>query len=152
MEYISYIADFFSIIAFGFTIWMLFNVKKVKELTKEAIRKFDRSFTIADISKAYKVTDEIQEYLSRGEFNLAVLRMNDMRVVLSQLQSVNERKEIINDEEYANLISNYYLHVENLKRFVANSDLKVKLNKISADLSIFSKMFLDLENKLKRRQ
>lgn len=151
MDNISYIADIFSIIAFGVTIWTLFNVKKVKQLTKEAIKKFDRTLSIADLSKAFKTTDEIHGYLGRNEFSLAVLRMNDLRVILSQLETISELKECISNEEYEILVSNFYLNIENLKKYISDDKIKIKLYKISADLNKLSKIFLDLENKLKRK-
>lgn len=150
MDIISFIADLFSVLAFGITIWTLLNVKKVKLLTKEAIKKFDRSFTIADLSRAYKTIDEIHGYIGRKEYSLAILRLNDLKILLSYLQDLKERKELINNEDYGNLISNYYLHIENMKRYVSNNEIKIKIDKIASDLSIISKIFLDLENKLKR--
>jgi translation initiation factor 2 beta subunit (eIF-2beta)/eIF-5 len=138
---------------FGFLIVMvqLQYVKRVSEETKHAVEDTQKSLmsaiSIADISKTIKLIEQVQIYVGQDKYELAWVRLKDVRFYFTQLSSHPEfsKENTSSGEKTSQSIG---VHLNNLHTAYSQSK-KFDPSKLNITLEKMLNVLLKVEHNLK---
>jgi hypothetical protein len=106
------VASFFGLII---AILQIASLKQISEATERTIRQtraeLVSAVSISDVSKAIKLIEQVQTLLGNNKFELAHLRLQDLRTLLLQFGS---NLEVRRQPDYERLLTNVGVHTVNL--------------------------------------
>lgn len=92
-------------------------VKRVTDATHNAVKETKEQLisriSLADVAKASRIVEQIQTQLVNKKFELAHLRLQDLRALLMQFRAGHLLKDGVN-EQYDELLKSMGIHSENL--------------------------------------
>ena len=141
--------------AFGLLIAVLqiLSLKKITEATQEAVQetkdKLRRVISLSDVSRAIKLIEEIQNYASEEKYQLARLRLQDLRSLLLQFSGNADFGEIVEPELYERFLEDVNLSVVNLYDIMVGRKKRFDHSKLNQTLEKIVTILIQLENKLK---
>ncbi len=109
------VASFFGLII---AILQIKSVKEITEATQRAISETKAhlitNLSISDLSKAIKLIEQIQLYLGHRNYELADVRLQDLRIILLQFGGNAVFLNYVGREDYDSLMKNIGIHRINL--------------------------------------
>jgi len=94
VKWISIIGSVASLIGIAFTYWQIYKTRRAAEAAKDASlqtqKAISRNLLISDVSNCMKHIEEIRLYMRGENYELALVRVNDLNSNLIQIQKVLE--------------------------------------------------------------
>jgi len=134
------------------------QILSIKEVTlaiqtevKESLKKNKSMLLISDISKKVSMITEIQGFLRFNKIEMCVLRMKDLKLLLSDLNSDKQFSSLVNKREFGSSYSDFHIDLGNFHKFLLNEKNIIDKEKINANLEQLSTILLGVEFKLKKQ-
>ncbi len=153
MNWLSGIADIVTIAALIVTLYQLFKMKKINIATRDAIlstrKEIERSHTIHDIAKYNESIKLIQKDIQQDRWDFALLRMQELRATLIELNEIPYLKEASELTSFHNSKMQLGIDINNInKHLLTNSKGKLSPEKISNNLEELSAMLITIKSKI----
>ena len=153
MNWLSIVADIFTIIALLVTLYQLFTMKKISIATRDAIlstrKDIERSLTIHDIAKYNESIKLIQKDIQANKWDFALLRMKELRATIIELNEIPYLKETTELQSFHNAKMQLGIDIYNINRqLLTNSKGKLSPDKISNTLEELSTMLITIKSKI----
>lgn len=157
-NFLSLIGAYISLFGLSVAYFQIFSVKEMTLATKKAVdenaQKISQILSVSDLSKASGLTEQIQQYMIKGNYQPALLRMKDLKAILVQSAHIKELENFTKTDEYSNIISNLTLDLNNLTEYlvpdnVENRKKKISFSVINSNLENISTVLVDFVTKLK---
>jgi len=117
-EVISAVGSVASFVGLLIALLQIRSVKEISEATQAAVTETKAqligNISISDLSKAVKLIEQVQTYLGYNKFDLAYLRMLDLRILLIQFGGNPRFLGTTGRTKYEGLLQNIGIHVINL--------------------------------------
>ncbi len=150
---VNIVGTVFSIVAFIIAIIQLNSIKKISIITNSTIEetknKLKNSFSISDVSRGIKIIQEIQNYMSTDKYELARMRLQDLKPILIQLEQSVEFVSIFDSKDsYENSVLEIEVNISNFYD-VIQGKRKINIGKLKLTLEKLSSVLIKYEQKLK---
>ena len=150
-EIISAVGSVASVVALVIAIAQIIAVKKTAVATQRAVEQTKNQLllntSISDLSKAIKLTEQIQTYLGSTKFEIAHLKLQELRILLVQFKGsalfVNETDPI----QYSNLLREIGIHIINLYSAVFRAKV-IQIASVNKTLENVIETLVAVEQKL----
>lgn len=151
LEIISAVGSIASLFGLIIAILQIQSVKVISVATQRAVAdtkaQLVQNISISDLAQAIKLIEQIQEYLGYSKFELAYVRLQDLRVLLIQFVAAHSIEEY-EREEYENLLKDIGIHSVNLYDAVYK-DKVIRVSGINKTLHKALEILIASENQLK---
>ena len=152
---IGIIGSVASLIGIAFAYWQIYKTRQAAEAAKDASLQtqkiISRNLLISDVSNCMKHIEEIRLYVRGANYELALIRVNDLNSNLIQIQKVSESSTQTRQIDFAkihreikkiriNLRNTVERNSENFNRIRTNNQLDFisdNLNKLIGETKIF---------------
>ena len=157
-SYFDFISVWGSAASIGGFIFLFFQVKSQQALTKEVNQKIEdtknlltRIASISDISKGTKIAEQAQDFLKVQKFELASLRLKDLREILIQMRNYDEKHEVIKygDSIHSRHISNINIDLNNIHDYLLKKKSSINEVQIIHNLEEVGTFITEFEIKIK---
>ncbi len=116
-EILAAVGSVASVFGLLIAIVQILAVKRVTDATHSAVKETKEQLisriSLADVAKASSIVEQIQMQLMNRKFELAHLRLQDLRSLLMQFRAGHLSNDRVN-EHYDELLKNVGIHSENL--------------------------------------
>lgn len=145
---------YLSLIGILISISQIQDVASINESTKQAIdesiHRLNQLVVVADLSKAIKIIEEIQQFIQQQNYPIALIRMKDLKSIL--IQAKHHENELLNInttlfEINVNELIKDIFRLEDYILGVRNRNFNI--SKISKNLGALSTILTIVETKLK---
>ncbi len=127
------------------------SIKKISEITQNTIAetrsKLIQRISISDISKARNFIKQSQDYIRKNEYELAYLRLDDLRPLLEQFHHINEFTKLQEYENYRILLKNMNVSIVSIRDYKGKKEINT--SKINKNLDEILAVLIKFENHLK---
>lgn len=155
INYLSIIGLILSILGIVISYIQILSIKDlaiaIKKEVTDSLNRNKAVLLISDISKKVSMISEIQSFIRNNKVEMCVLRMKDLKLLLSDLNTYKEFSNLVNKKEFNNSYSDFHIDLENFHKSLLNEKNKIDKEKINANLEKLSTLLLDVEFKLKRQ-
>jgi hypothetical protein len=155
LDFITAIGIIGSIASFAGISIAYVQIVSLKEISKYnnriinvALNELFKSFSIADISKSIKLVQEIQSLIRSEKSESALLRMQDLKAILIQINHINILDGKYNQEDYKIIMTDLNIDISNLNSLLVKQKTGINFLKVLANLETLATFFNVLENKL----
>ena len=150
-ETISAVGSVASVIALIIAIVQIIAVKKTAVATQQAVEQTKNQLllntSISDLSKAIKLTEQIQTYLGSTKFEIAHLKLQELRILLVQFKGsalfVNQTDPV----RYSSLLKEIGIHIINLYNAVFRAKV-IQIASVNKTLENVIETLVAVEQKL----
>lgn len=156
LDLINFIGIFGSIASIAgilISYFQILSVKEISESTKKAIdnslNEMIKTFSVSDLSRTIKLTQEIQGFIRASKYESALLRMSDLKSVMIQIRHVKTLNEMYLSEDYKIISTDINIDISNINNVLLNKKNGVDYQKICVNLENVVTFLTNLENKLK---
>lgn len=94
---------------------------------------------------------EIQGFIRNNKIEMCVLRMKDLKLLLSDLNTYKQFSSHVNKKEFSLSYADFHIDLENFHKSLINEKNKIDKERINSNLEKLSTLLLDVEFKLKRQ-
>lgn len=143
------IASFFGLII------ALLQIKSVKEITTATQRAIAETraqliinISISELAKAVKLIEQIQTYFGYGKYDLAYIRLQDLRILLVQFGGNEQFLATTGRNSYEDLLQNIGIHLVNLYDAVFREKI-IRIAIVNQTLEKAVGVLVSFENELK---
>lgn len=145
------IASFFGL-AIAFI--QIMALKEITEVTRNTIDETKSrlllGISISEVTESIKLTQEIDNYIGTEKYEIARVRIIDLRDKLLQFKTSNELHKIVKVEELNEIVSVLNIHLSNLHEIVySENDLKYEGKDLSNLLQKIATYLTDFKNNIK---
>lgn len=130
----------------------IFSIKKISEITKNEVnltqRRISQIVSVSELSKANKIVQEIQNFISTDKHELGLLRMRDLKEIVIQSKCSSDLHKLTETPEYNEIIQKLSEDLNNMSEFVRNKK-KINFSIINKNLESISTTILNYENNIK---
>lgn len=98
------------------------------------------------------MVDEIQSFIRAEKIELCIVRMKDLKIILSSLKNQEYYQSIVSKRDFKNVFANFNINLDNLQRHSLNPKIRLDKEKIIINLDALSTLLLSVEIKLKNPQ
>lgn len=148
---VDIIGTYASVFGLLIAILQIYSIKNLSVETKnaadKAITKLNEMFAISDLSRANVLIDEIQIYLRNKNFDASVMRLKDLKIILSKANHI-KAIQILIDDNYKGIIVDYEIDLNNILYMLNGEKQDLDIGKMVTNLEKLKNKFLDFENKL----
>jgi len=153
VNFFTLYGTFASLFGIYLTYLQINSVRETNEKTKVAINlslsRTNQILSISEISKSIKVINEIQNYISYQKYDLALIRLKDLKFSLIQIKYNSDLKSLVETEGYIKLITTLGVDITNIYNQVFLGRVGIDFNKVNKNLTAIETILSDFENKLK---
>jgi hypothetical protein len=150
-EIISAVGSVASVVALIIAIAQIIAVKKTGLATQQAVEQTKNqlllNISISDLSKAIKLTEQIQTYLGSTKFEIAHLKLQELRILLVHFKGsalfVNQTDLV----QYTELLREIGIHIVNLYNAVFRAKL-IQIGSVNKTLENVIETLVAVEHKL----
>ena len=138
------------------------SVRKVSALTREEIKKslshFNLLLSIADLTQSYHIIKEIINNIRSEKYELAHLRMLDLKQNLIEIQNKKDLNRYIDSKKIANHFVDLQIDINTVNRFIMMQEhnkvnsKNINCVRINEHLECLSTTITNIGNKLKYNQ
>ena len=118
---ITVLGTYLSLLGIVISYFQIKSVKDINEKTKTAIEKslqrLNQLVVVADLSKAIKIIDEIQQYIVHEYYQIALIRMKDLKSILIQAKHNEEANKLIEYESFCINLNELIVDIKNMHEF-----------------------------------
>lgn len=153
LNFISIFGTYASLYGIFITYIQIQSVKEHNNITQKAIEKsltrINQIISVADLSKAIKTTQEIQNYIVLEKHEIALLRMRDLKFILIQAKYNEDLKLLIANGNHNSLITDLGINIINITEYLFGKKMNINFSKINENLIGIETMLSEFENTLK---
>jgi hypothetical protein len=151
---ITVLGTYLSLLGIVISYFQIKSVKDINEKTKTAIEKslqrLNQLVVVADLSKAIKIIDEIQQYIVHEYYQIALIRMKDLKSILIQAKHNEEANKLIEYESFCINLNELIVDIKNMHEFTTGyKKTSLNFSKIANHLEDLSTTLTAFEHKLK---
>lgn len=132
------------------------SIKGISTETKDAVdasaKKVNQIISVSELSKSNKVVQEIQIYLQDNKFELALVRMKDLKAILIQIQYNEHLADYVNDKLYNVNITDLATDMNNLYDHMTGGKKGINFSKLNQNMENLSTTLSQFENQLKYKK
>ena len=96
---ITVLGTYLSLLGIVISYFQIKSVKDINEKTKTAIeislQRLNQLVVVADLSKAIKIIEEIQQFIQQKNYAIVLIRMKDLKSILIQAKHNEEANKLI---------------------------------------------------------
>ncbi len=135
VKWIGIIGSVASLIGLPVAIWQIYKTRRAAEAAREASlqtqKVISRNLFISDVSTCVKHIEELKTFVRNENYQLALVRINDLVSQLMQIQETNFEETI----EKLSKIRNDF------ERKLEKSSAKIKIAEVNSQLALISDDF-----------
>jgi len=150
---VSIVGSVASVFGLIVAIVQIASIKKISEITNQAVQetkaKLVEKLSVADISKAEKLTREIQAYIRDKKHESAHLRLIDLKSSLLQFQVSVSFKDNVQFKKYNKLVDQIHIDIVNLSDLLGGAPKEVDFSEVDNHLEQLATVLSQVENALK---
>jgi hypothetical protein len=124
----------------------------IKEAVDETKRKLVVAISLSDVARATKLIEEVQSHAGSQKYEVARLRLQDLRALLVQFGRAESLKEIRAAEEYEQHLIDVNIDISNLYSVMIGKRKNFKVLKMNENLEGIATILMKFENFLKYEQ
>ncbi|WP_431294604.1 hypothetical protein [Pedobacter sp. P26] len=155
INYLSIVGLILGILGLAISYLQILSVKQItlaiKNEVTESLNRNKSVLLISDISKKVSMIAEIQSFIRNNKIEMCVLRMKDLKLLLSDLNTYKQFSSLVNKKEFNSSYADFHIDLENFHKSLLNEKNKIDKEKINSNLEKLSTLLLDVEFKLKRQ-
>lgn len=132
------------------------NIIALKEASKQMMGQIDQTLqkvnqlnSLAEISKAIKTNQEVQQFIRTGKIELAHLRTLDLKYMLLHFNNNPQLKELTTHHKYTQLVIDFGIDLNSISDNLINTKRKVDFTKVVNNLEDLSTFLTVFESQLK---
>lgn len=153
LDIFSAVGSVASLFGLAIAIIQIDSVKKTTEATKFAVEETRKqlliNISIADVARAIKLIEQIQVQIGGKKYELAHLRMQDLRASLLQFRGHERFKESTVDADFNAILKNVSIHIINLFNAIYTKEKDINIAVINQTLEDTAKVLVTFEDHLK---
>lgn len=123
--------------------------QEIQSAVEESFQRVNQILSVSDLSKAYKIIHETQQYLQTEKYELALLRMKDLKGILIQFKFNKELMMYTDDKIYNTNITDLGSDLNNLTEMLYGKKSGLNFSKMNQNLENLATTITEFENKLK---
>ena len=131
----------------------LIKIKVAAQQTKIAVQetsiRMNQILSVSDLSKSIKTIQEIQNYMMAKKYELALLRMKDLRFALNTVQHSQNITNTVHSETYSQCLVNLGIDIVNLNDLINGYKTGLNFSKVNQNLDSLETFIGNIENELK---
>lgn len=143
----------FSLFGLAFAYIQIQSINQTSQQTKLAVEKsllrINQVLSISELSKANKTIQEIQASLRQQKYEIALIRMKDLKSILIQVKYNEDLSEYTQNALYNKNISDLGLDISNLHDSISGSKKGINFSRLNQNLENLATTLTEFENKLK---
>jgi hypothetical protein len=148
---IGTIASFFGL---GIAFIQIFALKEISVITQATIQdtknKLMLGISISDVTESIKLISEIDSYIGNQKYEIARLKIVDLREKLIQFKSSEEFKLVVQDNKIKDIIDVLNVQISTLYNVIFSEiDIKYNPDDITSQLQDIATHLTDFKNKIK---
>ena len=149
---ISIIGTYASVFGLIIACIQIFSLKRISEATKIEVlltqKRLSQVISVSELSKANKIIQEIQHFISTDKHELGLLRMKDLKEIIIHYKCSSDLYGLTKTAEYNEIIQKLSDDLKNLSDFVMKSK-KANFSIMNQNLETISTTILNYESKIK---
>lgn len=134
-----------SVVALVVALIQIFKIRSVSEETRNRVRA---NLSIAEVSRGIRFAEEVQSYIHNKEYQLAGLRLNDLRQIVVRAAESDTSREVSTEEEIQDLLQELGVGILSVRRVAADQRRSFDGDSFSQTVDAASELLIKLENKL----
>ena len=135
VNWISIIGSVASLIGLPIAIWQIYKTRRAAEAAKDASlqtqKVISRNLLISDVSTCIKHIEELKSFVRNENYQLALVRVNDLVSQLMQIQEADFEEIIL---KLSNIRNDF-------ERKLEKSSAKIKIAEVNSQLALISDDF-----------
>jgi hypothetical protein len=145
---------YLSLIGILISISQIQDVASINESTKKAIddsiHRLNQLVVIADLSKAIKIIEEVQQFIQQHNYPIALIRMKDLKTILIQAKHNEDVLTNFNTTLFEINVNELIKDIFKLEEYILGvRNRNFNISKISKNLGALSTILTIVETKLK---
>jgi DNA-binding protein len=152
-EIVSAVGSVASLFGLAIAIVQLSSLKEISQETKRAVQetqdKLVQNISIADVSKAIKMIEQIQMHVGLKRYESAHLRLQDLKSLLIQFKQNSQFSKIAVESNYDDLYSDLIIHTLNIYDLVFLAGKELNSSVLNKTLENIGAILVSFENQLK---
>jgi len=154
---ITVLGTYLSLLGIVISYFQIKSVKDINEKTKTAIEKslqrLNQLVVVADLSKAIKIIEEIQQFIQQKNYAIVLIRMKDLKSILIQAKHNEEANKLIEYESFCINLNELIVDIKNMHEFTTGyKKTSLNFSKIANHLEDLSTTLTAFEHKLKNKK
>jgi len=149
---ISLFGTYASVFGLAVAGYQIFLIKGISETTEQEVKnthkRINQIISVADLSKANKIVQEIQHFIGTEKHELCLLRMRDLKEIIIQSKYSSNLNTLTETDEYNEIIQKLSIDLNNISDF-SRSNKKVNFGIINENLEHISTIILNYESNIK---
>jgi hypothetical protein len=151
---ITVLGTYLSLLGIVISYFQIKSVKDINEKTKTAIeislQRLNQLVVVADLSKAIKIIEEIQQFIQQKNYAIVLIRMKDLKSILIQAKHNEEANKLIEYESFCINLNELIVDIKNMHEFTTGyKKTNLNFSKITNHLEDLSTTLTAFEHKLK---
>jgi hypothetical protein len=147
---------FFSLFGLAVAYIQIQSINKTSQQTKLAIEKsllrINQVLSVSELSKANKTIQEIQSFLLHQKYEIALMRMKDLKSILIQVKYNEDLSEYTKNGLYNQNITDLGSDLNNLHDLIIGTKKGVSFSRLNQNLENLATTLTEFENKLKYKE
>lgn len=153
VNFFTLLGTFISLYGLSLAYIQIQNLKEINEETQtavqESMKRINQVLSVSELSKANKVIQEIQTSLIHQKHEIVLLRMKDLKYILSQVKNNPDLSVYVTSDIYNQSITDLTIDINNINDHLIGVKKNVSFSKINQNLEALSTYTSDYENILK---
>jgi len=151
INFISLCGTFVSLIGLFITYIQVISLKQATEKTKleidNTLNRVNQIISISELSKGSKIIHEIQSANRSSNYELSLIRMQDLKAILIQVK--NQQNEDLIKDKFKTAIKNLGIDIGAYDALLTKQKTGIDITKVNSNLEKLSTTLIEFENKLK---
>lgn len=152
----SLFGTFFSLFGLAVAYFQIQSINFTNNQTKMAINasllRINQILSVSELSKANKTIQEIQSFLSHNKYEMALLRMKDLKSILIQVKFNEDLTEYTGNNIYNQNITTLGSDMNNLNSLIIGYKKDLNFSRLNQNLEGISTILTEFENKIKYKK
>lgn len=151
---ISIFGTMASVFGLAIAFIQIIALKEITEVTQQTIsdtkNKLLLGISISDVGETIKLVQEVDSYLGNQKYEIARLKIIDLREKLIQFQSSQEFATIVKEEKINKIVDLLSIQISNLYNAVySDIGIKFESTELNSELQEIAKYLIAFKNKIK---
>ncbi len=149
---VSIVGTYASVFGLIIAFIQILSIKRISEATKNEVlqtqKRLSQIISVSELSKANKIIQEIQHFISTDKHELGLLRMKDLKEIIIHYKCSSDLYGLTKTAEYNEIIQKISDDLSNLSDF-AMRNKKANFSIMNQNLEDISTIILNYESKIK---
>lgn len=152
LSIVGTLASVFGILIVFLQILVLNSLSQSTKSATEKLKNDIYLFLIAsDISKTIKIVQEIQSYNRIRKFELAIMRMQELKHDLMKIKNNEMIKDFVKSETISDFVSALSIDINGIEKCLNSKSISINSSKLNGSLELIGNELIDLDTKLKNK-